>query len=126
MRDPVTQGLSPYFRVILQSTSIFTGGLDGANLFFLYFTCYYSLFARAMDIERVNIVFDNDMPEDSDTYLHRVARAGRFGTKDLSITFVTDDSDQKILQKSQRRLDVEILVLPDGIEILSHIESRDN
>jgi len=34
-----------------------------------------------MDIERVNIVFNYDMPEDSDTYLHRVARAGRFGTK---------------------------------------------
>jgi ATP-dependent RNA helicase UAP56/SUB2 len=34
-----------------------------------------------MDIERVNIVFNYDMPEDTDTYLHRVARAGRFGTK---------------------------------------------
>ena len=31
-----------------------------------------------MDIERVNIVFNYDMPEDSDTYLHRVARAGRY------------------------------------------------
>lgn len=26
-----------------------------------------------MDIERVNIVFNYDMPEDSDTYLHRVS-----------------------------------------------------
>merc|ERR1711962_1337305 len=33
-----------------------------------------------------NIVFNYDMPEDSDTYLHRVARAGRFGTKGLAIT----------------------------------------
>merc|ERR1711971_1152895 len=32
------------------------------------------LFGRGMDIERVNIVFNYDMPEDSDTYLHRVAR----------------------------------------------------
>lgn len=40
-----------------------------------------NLFGRGMDIERVNIVFNYDMPEDSDTYLHRVARAGRFGTK---------------------------------------------
>jgi ATP-dependent RNA helicase UAP56/SUB2 len=30
------------------------------------------LFGRGMDIERVNIVFNYDMPEDSDTYLHRV------------------------------------------------------
>jgi len=32
-----------------------------------------NLFGRGMDIERVNIVFNYDMPEDSDTYLHRVA-----------------------------------------------------
>merc|ERR1712025_1077888 len=44
-----------------------------------------NLFGRGMDIERVNIVFNHDMPEDSDTYLHRVARAGRFGTKGLAI-----------------------------------------
>ena len=43
--------------------------------------CATNLFGRGMDIERVNIVFNYDMPEDSDTYLHRVARAGRFGTK---------------------------------------------
>jgi ATP-dependent RNA helicase UAP56/SUB2 len=40
-----------------------------------------NLFGRGMDIERVNIVFNYDMPENTDTYLHRVARAGRFGTK---------------------------------------------
>merc|ERR1711928_60703 len=30
-----------------------------------------NLFGRGMDIERVNIVFNYDMPEDTDTYLHR-------------------------------------------------------
>ena len=30
------------------------------------------LFGRGIDIERVNIVFNYDMPESSDTYLHRV------------------------------------------------------
>uniref|UniRef100_A0A8D3DF79 RNA helicase n=1 Tax=Scophthalmus maximus TaxID=52904 RepID=A0A8D3DF79_SCOMX len=33
-----------------------------------------NLFGRGMDIERVNIVFNYDMPEDSDTYLHRVTQ----------------------------------------------------
>lgn len=33
-----------------------------------------NLFGRGMDIERVNIVFNYDMPEDSDTYLHRVSK----------------------------------------------------
>merc|ERR1719410_2535527 len=39
------------------------------------------LFGRGIDIERVNIVINYDMPDDSDSYLHRVGRAGRFGTK---------------------------------------------
>ena len=34
-----------------------------------------NLFGRGMDIERVNIVFNYDMPEDSDTYLHRVNKS---------------------------------------------------
>lgn len=31
------------------------------------------LFGRGIDIERVNIVFNYDIPESSDTYLHRVS-----------------------------------------------------
>ncbi|CAF4751712.1 unnamed protein product, partial [Rotaria magnacalcarata] len=60
-----------------------------------------------MDIERVNIVFNYDMPEDSDTYLHRVARAGRFGTKGLAITYVADESDAGILNEVQSRFEVQ-------------------
>ncbi len=51
-----------------------------------------NLFGRGMDIERVNIVFNYDMPEDTDTYLHRVARAGRFGTK---VTYKLNRTDHK-------------------------------
>merc|ERR1712036_135438 len=43
------------------------------------------LFGRGMDIERVNIVINYDAPSVSDQYLHRVGRAGRFGTKGLAI-----------------------------------------
>lgn len=79
-----------------------------------------NLFGRGMDIERVNIVFNYDMPEDSDTYLHRVARAGRFGTKGLAITFVSDESDAKILNEVQERFDVNISELPDEIDLSSY------
>jgi len=73
-----------------------------------------------MDIERVNIVFNYDMPDDSDTYLHRVARAGRFGTKGLAITFVSEESDAKILNEVQDRFDVNITELPDEIDLSSY------
>lgn len=83
-----------------------------------------NLFGRGMDIERVNIVFNYDMPEDSDTYLHRVARAGRFGTKGLAITFVSDESDAKVLNDVQERFEVNITELPEEIDLASYIEGR--
>lgn len=83
-----------------------------------------NLFGRGMDIERVNIVFNYDMPEDSDTYLHRVARAGRFGTKGLAVTFVADESDAKILNSVQERFDVSVTELPDEMDLSTYIEGR--
>jgi len=81
-----------------------------------------NLFGRGMDIERVNIVFNYDMPEDSDTYLHRVARAGRFGTKGLAITFVSDEKDAKVLNEVQDRFEVNVGELPEEIDLSSYIE----
>ena len=52
-----------------------------------------NLFGRGMDIERVNIVFNYDMPEDSDTYLHRVIFASSFGLIEL----LTRDRNPMIL-----------------------------
>lgn len=83
-----------------------------------------NLFGRGMDIERVNIVFNYDMPEDTDTYLHRVARAGRFGTKGLAITFVSDEADAKTLNAVQERFEVDISELPEEIDLSSYIEGR--
>ena len=52
------------------------------------------IFGRGIDIEKINIVFNYDMPENADSYLHRVGRAGRFGTKGLAITFVSSEEDK--------------------------------
>uniref|UniRef100_A0A3B4FT27 RNA helicase n=1 Tax=Pundamilia nyererei TaxID=303518 RepID=A0A3B4FT27_9CICH len=82
-----------------------------------------NLFGRGMDIERVIIAFNYDMPEDSDTYLHRVARAGRFGTKGLAITFVSDEGDARTLNDVQDRFEVNIGELPEEIDISSYSKS---
>lgn len=74
------------------------------------------IFGRGVDIERVNIVINYDMPISSDTYLHRVGRAGRFGTKGLGISFVSSEDDKKVLESVQSRFEVEITELPDKIE----------
>jgi len=80
-----------------------------------------NLFGRGVDIERVNIVINFDMPTNSNEYLHRVGRAGRFGTKGLAITFVSGDEDKKVLQDVQDRFEVKVTVLPDEIDSASYM-----
>ncbi|KAI9907182.1 hypothetical protein PsorP6_004057 [Peronosclerospora sorghi] len=79
------------------------------------------LFGRGMDIERVNIVVNYDFPNDSDQYLHRVGRAGRFGTKGLSISFISSEEDTEMLAKVQSRFEVNIPELPDQIDISTYM-----
>lgn len=79
------------------------------------------IFGRGIDIERINIVINYDMPEGSDTYLHRVGRAGRFGTKGLAITFVSTEEDTQILDDIQSRFEVNIEDLPESIDVQSYM-----
>jgi ATP-dependent RNA helicase UAP56/SUB2 len=78
------------------------------------------IFGRGIDVERVNIVINYDMPANSDSYLHRVGRAGRFGTKGLAITFATND-DAKMLEEVQNRFEVDITPLPDEIDVATYM-----
>jgi ATP-dependent RNA helicase UAP56/SUB2 len=81
------------------------------------------LVARGIDIERVNIVVNYDMPGEADTYLHRVGRAGRFGTKGLAITFVSSSEDTEVLSSVHERFEVEIKELPDEIDQSTYMPS---
>lgn len=49
-----------------------------------------------------------------------MARAGRFGTKGLAITFVSDENDAKVLNDVQDRFDVNVTELPEEIEVASY------
>lgn len=80
-----------------------------------------NLFGRGVDIERVNIVINFDMPSDPNEYLHRVGRAGRFGTKGLAISFVSNEEDQKILNDVQSRFEIKVSNLPNEIDSSSYM-----
>jgi ATP-dependent RNA helicase UAP56/SUB2 len=80
-----------------------------------------NLFGRGIDIERVNIVINYDFPGESDTYLHRVGRAGRFGTKGLAISFVATEEDETILAEVQGRFEVSIPELPEQIDVTEYM-----
>lgn len=104
------------------------------------------LFGRGIDIEKVNIVINYDFPQvgakgadaaataaavtaageaatsdASDQYLHRVGRAGRFGTKGLAISFISTTEDEAILAQVQSRFSVQVPELPDNIDITTYM-----
>jgi len=81
------------------------------------------LFGRGIDIERVNIVINYDMAPDSDTYLHRVGRAGRFGTKGLAITFVASEEESTVLNQVQQRFEVQIAECPATVDPATYLNA---
>ena len=44
--------------------------------------------ARGLDIEGVTHVFNYDIPQDTESYIHRIGRTGRAGQQGVAITFV--------------------------------------
>mmetsp|Transcript_11630 Transcript_11630/g.20676 ORF Transcript_11630/g.20676 Transcript_11630/m.20676 type:complete len:419 (+) Transcript_11630:64-1320(+) len=74
------------------------------------------LMGRGIDIERVNVVINYDFPESSDAYLHRVNRAGRFGTKGLAISFISTPEDEAVLKSVQDRFEVSITTMPETLD----------
>jgi superfamily II DNA/RNA helicase len=78
------------------------------------------LFHRGMDFKAVNVVINYDFPDMEDTYLHRIGRAGRFGTKGLAISFVTKE-DEPILEAVRKKFVVGVEELPEKIEKSSYV-----
>ncbi len=54
--------------------------------------------ARGLDIENVSHVFNYDMPDDTDDYVHRIGRTGRAGRKGIAITFLTPRERSRLKQ----------------------------
>lgn len=82
------------------------------------------LLGRGIDIAKVNVVINYDMAESAHTYLHRVGRAGRFGTRGLAISFVSDEHDAEVLNEVQKRFEVSIPKLPDQLDCSAFMSSN--
>ncbi|MED4583672.1 DEAD/DEAH box helicase [Brevibacillus choshinensis] len=64
--------------------------------------------ARGLDISGVTHVFNFDIPQDSESYVHRIGRTGRAGKTGLAITFVTSreiDHLRLIERATNRRME---------------------
>ena len=73
------------------------------------------LCGRGIDIAEVNVVVNFDMPKESDQFLHRVGRAGRFGTKGIAISFVDTESDENVFADVKKRFVVDMAELPEKL-----------
>lgn len=73
------------------------------------------LFTRGIDIQSVNVVINFDFPKNSETYLHRIGRSGRFGHLGLAINLVTYD-DRFNLYRTESELNTIIQPIPAQID----------
>lgn len=73
------------------------------------------LYGRGVDFLKVNTVINYDMPNTSEAYIHRVGRAGRFGSKGIAITFLTSD-DHKAFDELKDIHNIKVSPLPNEID----------
>ena len=64
--------------------------------------------ARGIDIANLTHVINYSLPEDHESYVHRVGRTGRAGKDGISITFI-NKGEVRLIQMIQRKFTVEVL-----------------
>lgn len=64
--------------------------------------------ARGVDVEGVTHVFNYDIPQDVESYIHRIGRTGRAGEEGVAITLFTP-KDKNIVKMIQEEVDVKIV-----------------
>ena len=61
--------------------------------------------ARGLDISGVSHVYNYDIPQDPESYVHRIGRTGRAGHQGISVTFVTPNEMDylRVIEKLTRK-----------------------
>lgn len=70
--------------------------------------------ARGIDVQQVSLVINYDLPNNRETYIHRIGRGGRFGRKGTAINFVTS-SELEVLNDLMNYYETQIVEMPDDI-----------
>ncbi|MCQ6282045.1 DEAD/DEAH box helicase [Bacillus sp. EB600] len=63
--------------------------------------------ARGLDVEGVTHVYNYDIPQDSESYIHRIGRTGRAGTRGIAITLYSS-KDHAFLAIIEKELNITI------------------
>ncbi len=71
--------------------------------------------ARGLDIDDISYVINYDMPDDIDTYIHRIGRTGRAGKEGTAVSFVTSEEEHLIKEFQMRTgIDIEKRSVPEA------------
>ncbi|KAI1177154.1 P-loop containing nucleoside triphosphate hydrolase protein [Nemania sp. FL0916] len=78
-----------------------------------------NVLARGIDVSTVSMVINYDIPmkgpgeatHDTETYLHRIGRTGRFGRVGVSITFIADKKSFAALEAIAKDLQIDLVPL---------------
>ena len=74
--------------------------------------------ARGLDVDRIGLVVNFDVPRETDTYVHRIGRTGRAGRTGESITFVTPKERPRLRRiEKQTGSRMEQIELPTPAEV---------
>ncbi|WP_257964183.1 DEAD/DEAH box helicase [Bacillus sp. UMB0728] len=63
--------------------------------------------ARGLDVEGVTHVYNYDIPQDSESYVHRIGRTGRAGKDGLAVTFYAE-KDEAALKAIEQELKIRL------------------
>uniref|UniRef100_A0A7N9ARH8 RNA helicase n=1 Tax=Mastacembelus armatus TaxID=205130 RepID=A0A7N9ARH8_9TELE len=74
------------------------------------------LTSRGIDAEKVNLVINLDVPQDWETYMHRIGRAGRFGTRGLAVTYCCHGEEENKVMAIAQKCGLSLSALPSIIE----------
>ncbi len=75
--------------------------------------------ARGLDVERISLVVNYDIPMDSESYVHRIGRTGRAGRAGRALLFV-ENRERRLLRNIERTMKLTIpeVELPN-VELLN-------
>jgi len=65
------------------------------------------LLARGIDVQTISTVFNYDLPNDKENYIHRIGRSGRYGRKGIAINFVVGNTNTRSNVKPTQIRDIE-------------------
>ncbi|XP_017270476.1 probable ATP-dependent RNA helicase DDX20 [Kryptolebias marmoratus] len=74
------------------------------------------LTSRGIDAEKVNLVINLDVPQDWETYMHRIGRAGRFGTQGLAVTYCCHGEEENKIMAIAQKCGLHLSALPSTLE----------